>query len=158
MQVIDQVMEEDLAATGPGESVVNMDVTADGSRVEAKTPQGTRIATPQQNTPVTGPSTASFNRAAPLRSSSYAGALKTEPTDWHLEFFLNGEKLDIDDTIYGAIYKHKHAAGFSGVNDFITTPVIKFRKVEGPLPTKEVAAESSSAIAPSPLPDRKSVV
>lgn len=150
--VIDQVMEEDLAATGPSESVVNMDVTADGSRVEAKTPQGTRIATPQQNIPVTGPSTATFSRIAPSRSSSYAGALKTEPTDWHLEFFLNGEKLDIHDTIYGAIYKHKHATGLSGVNDFVTTPVIKFRKVEGPLPTKETVAERSSTTASSPLP------
>ncbi|WVQ72803.1 hypothetical protein IAR50_002363 [Cryptococcus sp. DSM 104548] len=154
--VIDQVMEEDLAATGPTESVVNMNVTPDGTRVEAKTPQGTRIATPQQSVPASasagpGPSTSATSRVTPSRtaSGSYAGALKTEPTDWHLEFSLDGKKLDMEDIVYGAVFREKHLAGSAAAADFTTAPTIKFRKVEGPAPVKETKDPSNVASSPA---------
>ncbi|WVO12675.1 hypothetical protein L204_100280 [Cryptococcus depauperatus] len=150
--MIDQLMQDGLGASGPSDTVVNMDVTADGSRVEAKTPQGTRIATPSQNTPANGVHTSASDSRGPSRQSSYAGALRAPPADWHLEFFLNGEKLSMEDTIYGALYRGKHATSGISSSDFLVTPTINFRKVDGPPPVKAANDEVSPASVKSALP------
>nr|XP_018262246.1 E3 ubiquitin-protein ligase TRIP12 [Kwoniella dejecticola CBS 10117]OBR84404.1 E3 ubiquitin-protein ligase TRIP12 [Kwoniella dejecticola CBS 10117] len=147
-EVFEDEMEEELAR--PTESVVNMNVAPDGSRVEAKTPEGTRIATPQQIPPGTaaaGPSTGSGGASTP-KGSSYAGALKTAPSDWHIEFNINGNKLSLEDTLYGAVHRNQaaisggDAAAYGGIYNMPVT--IKFRKVEGP------AKHDGPAEAPSP--------
>ncbi|ORX37302.1 hypothetical protein BD324DRAFT_642187 [Kockovaella imperatae] len=135
----EEVYEDDLEDDmGPQpEKVVNMSVAADGSQVEAKTPEGTRIATPNPHQGA-GPS-----GAATPRTASYAGAVKTLPSDFHLEFTLDGNKLSLNDTIYGAA--HKYQRGANGVNIHGPPVVVKFRKVDGPRP------EANDAIdAPSP--------
>ncbi|KAK6908083.1 hypothetical protein I203_102084 [Kwoniella mangroviensis CBS 8507] len=148
-EVFEEEMEEELAR--PTESVVNMSVAADGSRVEAKTPEGTRIATPQQNpqaaTATSGPGPSASGAATP-RGSSYAGAVKTAPTDWHLEFNINGNKLSLNDTLYGAVHRNQDSisgggsAGYGGIYNMPVT--IKFKKVEGP------AKSDAPVEAPSP--------
>ncbi|WWC70865.1 uncharacterized protein I206_104817 [Kwoniella pini CBS 10737] len=147
-EVFEDEMEEEL--TRPTESVVNMNVVADGTRVEAKTPEGTRIATPQQNPPAVAASgsNADTGGASTPRGSSYAGAVKTAPSDWHLEFNINGNKLSLDDTLYGAVHRNQNAisggnsAAYGGIYNLPVT--IKFRKVAGP------AKNDGAAEAPSP--------
>lgn len=72
--------------------------------------------------------------------SSYAAALKTKPTDWHLEFSMDDHILPLDLTIYGAIHQHemRKKNGASPLN-MIWQGVytIKFKKVAGPTPTPE---------------------
>jgi E3 ubiquitin-protein ligase TRIP12 len=134
-------MEEELIR--PTEKVVNMSVApgelhathtaevqltqADGSRVEAKTPEGTRVATPSQ----AGLASQAGPSAGTPRSASYAGAVKTAPVDWHLEFSLGGQPVSLEDTIYGAVHKSKGGpASLGGVHG--AAVVLRFKKVDGP--------------------------
>lgn len=150
-------MEEELAR--PTEKVVNMSVApgklswydaggganrTDGSRVEAKTPEGTHIATPSQAAASGSQPMPTTSGAGTPRTASYAGAVKTAPVDWHLQFSLNGKAVSLEDTIYGAV--HKSAAASSGANVPNTVggvygaPVIlKFKKVDGPAPTSKLS-------------------
>ncbi|WVQ96417.1 hypothetical protein IAU59_003522 [Kwoniella sp. CBS 9459] len=149
-EVFEEDMEEEI--TRPTESVVNMSVAADGSRVEAKTPDGTRIATPQQNPSgqaAAGPSAA----ISGLPGSSYAGAVKTAPSDWHLEFFIGGNKLSLDDTIYGAVHKNQDSVPDGGYGGVYNSPVtIKFKKVDGPAQTKAPLDAPTPASVESSFP------
>lgn len=125
-------------------------LTGDGSRVEAKTPDGTRIATPNQ----AGGSAPGASSGTP--TASYAGALKAPPTDWHLEFSLNGSVLSQEDTIYGAV--HKMAQSSANPSSVFSLPVtFKFRKVDGPAPSSsesllcfQLTLENPPIDAPSP--------
>lgn len=146
VQVYEEDMEEELAR--PMEKVVNMSVAsgrfctrstfarcsllADGTRVEAKTPEGTRIGTPNQSATAgaAGPS-----GGVTPRTASYAGAVKTTPSDWHLEFTLNGKEVSLGDTIYGAVHKCQDGTAASGSNmgGVHGMPVLfKFKRVDGP--------------------------
>ncbi|WVF68897.1 hypothetical protein IAT40_003670 [Kwoniella sp. CBS 6097] len=149
-EVFEEDMEEEIAR--PTESIVNMSVAPDGSRVEAKTPEGTRIATPQQNAPgqaAAGPSAA----ASGVPGSSYAGAVKTAPSDWHLEFFVGGNKLSLDDTIYGAVHRNQDSIPDGGYGGVYNSPVtINFKKVEGPAQTKPPLDAPSPASVESSFP------
>jgi E3 ubiquitin-protein ligase TRIP12 len=137
-EVFEEDMDEELLP--PTEKVVNMSMAADGSRVEAKTPDGTRIATPNQASTSKTAAT-----ATPTRTGSYAGALKSAPTDWHLEFSINGHVLALEDTIYGAVHKMSNRDS-APVNVFNLPVTFKFRKVEGPPPPPKDAPMD----APSP--------
>ncbi|BEJ17896.1 hypothetical protein CspHIS471_0701640 [Cutaneotrichosporon sp. HIS471] len=156
-EVFDEEMEEELAARRPTEKVVNMSVApggcsssvqayeSDGSRVEAKTPDGTRIATPNQAAAESGGAGSS---ATPTQTGSYAGAVKTTPVDWHLEFSVDGQTLRITDTIYGAV--HKYAKNSPTPGSAFTLPVtFKFRKVDGPLPKDDEQEASNDAPSPA---------
>lgn len=109
----------------------------DGSKVEAQTPDGRRVATPNPATKdVPSPT---VPRPAASRAS-YAAALKAKPTDWHLEFSMDDHVLPLDLTIYGAIHQHemRQKAGplppslvWQGVY------TIKFKKVAGPQPSPD---------------------
>jgi E3 ubiquitin-protein ligase TRIP12 len=110
---------------------------SDGSKVEAKTPQGTRVATPnplaQQRPNLGSPSTS--------RTASYAAALKAKPVDWHLEFSIDDRPIALDTTIYGAFYQHevRKAAGSPILPSQIWSGMytVKFKKVLGPAPAPE---------------------
>lgn len=128
----------------------------DGSKVEAQTPDGTRVATPSQAppssaapaaatpTPAAGAGASGQGGTATPRTASYAGAVKTAPTEWHLEFTYEGNEVVPDDTVYGIVHKNqaKSAAGATGtlpgsMGVFGATAVFKYKKVPGPLPTGE---------------------
>lgn len=161
-EVFEDEMEEELARR-PTEKVVNMSMasgesrvmpmlTLDGSRVEAKTPDGTRIQTPNQAAAESNAvaTTSGGGSGTPSRGNSYAGAVKTAPTDWHLEFSINGEPLSLEDTIYGAVHKHSRS-GSSSAHVFGLPVSLVFRKVEGPVPTKPQDAPSPGS-ASSQMP------
>ena len=117
----------------------------DGSRIEVKTPDGTRVATPS-GAPPTGSSSAA-PAATPTgapgsggsmtpRTASYAGAVKTAPTDFHLTFHLDGKQVDIRDTVYGIVHKHHQNHSTPGPSvPFGSSVNLMWRKVDGPAPT-----------------------
>lgn len=103
----------------------------DGFKVEAQTPDGIRVTTPNVLPNSTPQSSA---------RTSYAAALKTKPTDWHLEFSMDDQILPLDLTIYGAIHQHEmrkkpgtipQSLVWQGVYN------VTFKKVSGPTPTPE---------------------
>lgn len=112
--------------------------SSDGSRVEAQTPDGTRVTTPNPTKPN---STVPTPRGTLGTRASYAAALKTKPSDWHLEFSMDDHKLPLDLTIYGAIHQHeaRKKAGHVITPSMIWQNVysVKFKKVPGPAPTSE---------------------
>lgn len=122
---------------------------AGGSKVEAKTPDGTRIGTPVQASGSTAPgSSLSASPSRPTSAaggastssaagSSYASALRSTPSDWHLEFSLNGKPIALDATIYGAIHRSEQGnAVATGLQRGIWSGVytVTFKKVPGPAP------------------------
>ncbi|KIJ55771.1 hypothetical protein M422DRAFT_152050 [Sphaerobolus stellatus SS14] len=132
-----EVFEDDVDADASvTETTITLNVADDGSKVEAQTPDGTRIATPNlsKETPTRPSSSAA--------KTSYAAALKAKPNDWHLEFSMDDHVLPLDLTIYGAVYQHEARKAASG------TPLnpsmlwsgiytIKFKKVPGPAPPSD---------------------
>jgi len=116
------------------------DPSTDGSKVEAQTPDGTRVGTPGviKDTPVPTP------RGGPSSKGSYAAALKTKPSDWHLEFSMDDHILPLDLTIYGAIHQHELRKKAAGSTSSLPSSLlwqsiytIKFKKVPGPAPSPE---------------------
>lgn len=102
----------------------------DGTKVEAQTPDGTRVATPSISAG-TGPRSSSSK-------ISYASALKAKPQDWHLEFSMDDHILPLDLTIYGAMHQHemrKNAGPVSSAVIWQGIYTVKFKKVPGPLPS-----------------------
>ena len=104
---------------------------SDGSKVEAQTPDGTRVGTPSATS-----KEQILARTAPPSKASYAAALKAKPTDWHLEFSMDDHTLPLDLTIYGAIHQHeiRKKTGAATSLNMIWQGVytVKFKKVPGP--------------------------
>ncbi|QRV73957.1 HECT-domain (ubiquitin-transferase) [Ceratobasidium sp. AG-Ba] len=151
------------------DKTVSVALTDDGTKVEAQTPDGTRVATPN-------PVQALERQPAGTPSSSgskfsYATALKSKPTDWHLEFSMDDRVLPLDMTIYGAVHHHEsRRAAASGSTSGPSAGIaalgapslwqgvytVKYKKVPGPppaqsgsrvesVPTSESALSSDSA-------------
>lgn len=102
--------------------------------MEAQTPDGTRVATPnllKEVPPGTQP-TSSQSKV------SYAAALKNKASDWHLEFSMDDHVLPLDLTIYGAIHQHeaRKNSGATASSSAIWQGVypVKFRKIMAPAP------------------------
>lgn len=105
--------------------------------MEAQTPEGTRVATPNsfKDTP-----TVSTGRFGVASKSTYAAALKAKPVDWHLEFSMDDHVLPLDLTIYGAIHQQemrKKSGNQPSSSMWQGVYTVKFRKVNGPPPGPE---------------------
>ncbi|PWY98154.1 hypothetical protein BCV70DRAFT_165703 [Testicularia cyperi] len=156
--------------TTGADKTINLDVEKEGGKVIAKTPDGTRIATPSNGTgtprpgesstsPGAGAAAGSSSSASPSKqapssssSSSYASALQKKPTDWHLEFSLGSQELTLDTTIYGAVHKFETGQTAGGApSRYIWGNVytIKFRKVSGATAKENGGATPEPASAPS---------
>lgn len=138
---------------------VNFEVAADGSRVNASTPDGTRIQTPvPAKSPAATAGTMSARGGAGTRSGlstptvqssgaaagsqpaagrSYAAALRAPPADWHLEFFMGDRPISLATTIFGACYQREvqnnSSAGARGIWHNVYS--VTFKKVPGPPPS-----------------------
>ncbi|KDQ11912.1 hypothetical protein BOTBODRAFT_113824 [Botryobasidium botryosum FD-172 SS1] len=148
----DEVFEDDLdASPSQGEKTVSLAVHDNGRKVEAQTPDGTRVATPNpaaKDTPTPGPS-----------KSSYASAVKASPTDWHLEFSMDDRVLPLDMTIYGAIHQHeaRRQPPVHPSNLWSGQYSVKYKKVPGPPPTVPAANETEAMDrSSSPIPSTAS--
>jgi E3 ubiquitin-protein ligase TRIP12 len=130
--------------TSISDKTVTLSVAEDGSKVEAQTPDGTRVTTPNPSASISQgvPSSSRPNSSRP----SYASALKTKPTDWHLEFAMDDHVLPLDLTIYGAIHQHEMRKKTGPVPPSLFWQgvyTIKFKKVPGPAPASDNGSESS---------------
>lgn len=167
----DEYEDEDIIEEGPmpgmesagssADRTIHLDVAQDGSKVEAKTPDGTRVATPINELSRSAPTSSS----TPITTSkaSYASALQKRPIDWHLEFQMEGQNISLDSTIYSAIHRYEKerqnseqsSSGSTG-NSAASTPryiwsntyTVKYRKVPGPVPSTK-AETATSALAKS---------
>lgn len=127
----------------------------DGSKVEAQTPEGTRVGTPSA---APGSSKGSGSRGWPSGKGSYASALKAKQTDWHLEFSMDDHPLPLDLTIYGAIHQHELRKKKGGPGSALPPHLlwqgvytIKFKKVPGPAGgTGEAAEPVARSRSPTP--------
>lgn len=174
------IVQDDLDAPPPSqteERPVNFEVAADGSRINASTPDGTRVQTPQPGASSTksaatgsssllastrpshvsrsSASTPSTSTAPPPTGRSYAAALKSAPSDWHLEFSMGGKTIDFETTIFGAVYQHEvrsgNANGIRGVWHNVYN--VTFKKVPGPPPTPEDRSTPEPHSFETALPD-----
>ncbi|KAG9103694.1 Ubiquitin fusion degradation protein 4 [Ceratobasidium sp. 370] len=151
------------------DKTVSVALTDDGTKVEAQTPDGTRVATPNPSAALERQSTGTPSSSA--SKFSYAAALKSKPTDWHLEFSMDDHVLPLDTTIYGAVHHHEArraaaAAATTGSTSgpsagiaALSTPslwqgvyTVKYKKVLGPPPTQsgsriEAVPTSESALS-----------
>ncbi|KAK7025056.1 ubiquitin fusion degradation protein 4 [Favolaschia claudopus] len=118
------------------DKTVTLSVAEDGSKVEAQTPDGTRVATPSLKDGQPSPLP-----RAPATRVSYASALKAKPTDWHLEFSMDDQ-----------MRKKTGALPPNLIWQGVYT--VKFKKVPGPLPSTDARQEngegSSKSRSPSP--------
>lgn len=155
----DEYDDEDIIEDGPmpgmepagstADRTIHLNVAKDGSKIEAKTPDGTRVATPINELSRSAPSSSS----TPISASraSYASALQKKPIDWHLQFSMEGHDISFDSTIYSAIHRFEKQRGEQSGSAASTstgaapryiwsnTYTIKFKKVAGPVPTvKEI--------------------
>lgn len=120
------------------DKTVTLSVAEDGTKVEAQTPDGTRVATP--NPAASMSHTTSSSRPSGSSRPSYASALKTKPIDWHLEFAMDDHVLPLDLTIYGAIHQHEMRKQTGPVPPSLFWQgvyTIKFKKVPGPAPAAD---------------------
>ncbi|KAJ7739810.1 ubiquitin-protein ligase [Mycena metata] len=134
------------------DKTVTLSIAEDGSKVEAQTPDGTRVATPslKDGQPSSAPRTAAAR-------ASYASALKAKPTDWHLEFSMDDQTLPLDLTIYGAMHQHEMRKKTGALPPNLIWQgvyTVKFKKVPGPPPATDVRTDgaegSSKSRSPSP--------
>ncbi|EKM81670.1 hypothetical protein AGABI1DRAFT_54559 [Agaricus bisporus var. burnettii JB137-S8] len=150
-----EVVNEEDTDHSVTEKTVTVNVAEDGSKIEAQTPDGTRIATPS--------SSVKGGQMTPTRTSrsartSYAAALKAKPNDWHLEFSMDDHILPLDLTVYGAIHQHEMRKKTGSLLPSMIWQgiyTIKFKKVAGPQPLTEDDTSRSRPTAPSlsSLPD-----
>ncbi|KAI0091468.1 hypothetical protein BDY19DRAFT_983799 [Irpex rosettiformis] len=131
---------------------------SDGSKVVAQTPEGTRVATPN---PAKAPMLSASTRGSNLGRPSYAAALRTKPSDWHLEFSMDDHKLPLDLTIYGAI--HQQEARRKATQTIPPSMIwqgvynVKFKKVPGPYRAPEGRGDDVSSRSKSPSPSLSSL-
>lgn len=157
----------DDANTSGEDRPVNFEVADDGSRVNASTPDGTRIQTPVPAS-TSGHTPASSRLAAPgsgqtssrgatalSAARSYAAALKSAPADWHLEFSMNDKDIPLDTTIFGAVYQHELRSGnqTSARGIWQNVYTVAFKKVAGPPRALKVYGALTSPNLESTLPE-----
>lgn len=141
-----EVLDDEDPDNSVTERTITVNVAEDGSRIEAQTPDGTRVATPN--------SAARDGQSTPTRASrsartSYAAALKAKPTDWHLEFSMDDHILPLDLTIYGAIHQHEMRKKTGSLPPSMIWQgiyTVKFKKVSGPQPSPEGTSVRSSSL------------
>ncbi|PYH93051.1 hypothetical protein BO71DRAFT_9064 [Aspergillus ellipticus CBS 707.79] len=151
-------------------TAVNMEVASSG-KVTARKEDGTRVATPSQSTPASKSSTSAPGSAlnpaggsslamAGRPFSSYAAAMASIPTDWHIEFSVDGEPVSNETTIYRAVHHNRQHADPSARNVWSSVHTVKFRRASGPPPpepstltqgTSKAAAKHDSDEMPSSL-------
>ncbi|KAF7596261.1 Ubiquitin fusion degradation protein 4 [Aspergillus hancockii] len=150
MDDLDDDLSEDNA---PDPTAVNMEVASSG-KVTARKEDGTRVATPSQSTPASKssssaasaiPNPAGSNSIATAGRpfSSYAAAMASIPSDWHLEFSVDGKPIYGDTTIYRAVHHNRQLSDPSGRNVWSAVHTVKFKRVPGPPPPEPTALASS---------------
>lgn len=141
--IVDE-LEQGVDEDAPDPSAVNMEVAA-GGQVLAREEDGTRVSTPSrlasslQGGPLpsrgfpSGLSRSLFSR--PGQSMSYSAAVQSTPSDWHMEFSVDGKPLSGDTTVYHALTSNRSEIN-RGRSIWSNTSIINFKRMPGP-PSKE---------------------
>ncbi|KAL3488843.1 hypothetical protein BJX62DRAFT_169800 [Aspergillus germanicus] len=124
-------------------SAVNMEVASSG-KVTARKEDGTRVSTPSQSTPVSKSSSGSRSSHAAAGGSlamagrpfSYAAVMASPPSDWHIEFSIDGQPVSSDTTIYRAVHHNRQHLDPQGKNVWSAIHTVNFRRVPGPPPAE----------------------
>jgi len=161
--IVDDLDDEDETEESDS-TAVNLEVASSG-KVTARQDDGTRIATPTQGSTPTKPTTQkpySSEMARSLlsqlsgRAMSYAAALQSTPQDWHLEFYVNGQHITNETTIYRAVHQMQTSSGeVASRNFWSSVHSISIKKVAGPPPAESDTLHSNpepAPLSPSGLP------
>ncbi|OJZ91067.1 hypothetical protein ASPFODRAFT_29487 [Aspergillus luchuensis CBS 106.47] len=153
-------LEDDLSDDNVHDpTAVNMEVASSG-KVTARKEDGTRVATPSQTTPASKSSASASSSAQnpPGGSSlamagrpfaSYAAAMASIPTDWHIEFSVDGEPVSNETTIYRAVHHNRQHAEPNARNVWSAVHTVKFRRAPGPPPPEpSTLTQGSSGSTP----------
>ncbi|KAL4782441.1 hypothetical protein BJX76DRAFT_289833 [Aspergillus varians] len=133
-------------------SAVNMEVASSG-KVTARKEDGTRVSTPSQSTPVSkssaGPrsslnSAGNGSLAMSGRPFSYAAVMASPPSDWHIQFSIDGQSVSSDSTIYRAVHHNRHLDP-NGRNVWSAIHTVNFKRVAGPPPAEPSTLTSSAS-------------
>ncbi|KAI9726758.1 MAG: Ubiquitin fusion degradation protein 4 [Chrysothrix sp. TS-e1954] len=144
--------EEELNDEAAEPTAVNMEVGNTG-KVVAREDDGTRISTPQAASttrPVSSRPAFSSGLAQSLymsstRPMSYSAAVQAPPTDWHLQFTVNGHRISSDTTIYRAVHSSfVDTESQANFNTWSGVHTINFRRVPGPAPAENTSTTSRS--------------
>lgn len=162
--LVDEFEEELETQERPDPSAVSMEVGSSG-KVTARDEDGARIGTPAQSQTTTptrlappGRSSSTLARSLlaslPSRSMSYAAAAQAMPTDWHLEFSVNGQPISSSTTIYRAVHNSQPAdADRHGRSTWNAIHTINLKRVPGPAPPETgIISNASEPSAISGLP------
>ncbi|SGZ20511.1 BQ5605_C021g09283 [Microbotryum silenes-dioicae] len=138
--------ELDPVAAPRDERPVNLEVADDGSKVIAKTADGTRVGTPTLGNSASTPRATPTTSQAPKPRASYAAAVKSEPTDFHLVFSVGGRDVGHDTTVFGAIHALEIANSGTASSEvprnlWHAIHEVRFRRVAGP-PRPEATLQS----------------
>lgn len=148
--IFEDDMDDDMhdAMEHPQEQTVDLSVPDDGSKPEATTPSGTRVATPTNGTSA---AESSKTGDLPPKLGSYAAAVRAPPSDWHFQFLIGDDELSMADTVYGALHRNQAAAaeGKPKQSIFWQQPMIKFRKVDGPAPVVGIQSAAAAPVEPA---------
>lgn len=148
--IFEDDMEDDMhdGLDHPQEQTVDLSMPDDGSKPEATTPSGTRVATPTNGTSA---AESSKTGDLPPKLGSYAAAVRAPPCDWHFQFLIGNEELSMADTVYGALHRNQSAStdGKPKQSIFWQQPVIKFRKVDGPAPVVGIQSAPATIVEPA---------
>ncbi|KAL2811517.1 hypothetical protein BJX63DRAFT_399121 [Aspergillus granulosus] len=132
-------------------SAVNMEVASSG-KVTARKEDGTRVSTPSQSTPMwkssSGPrsplnSAGASSLAMAGRPFSYAAVMASPPSDWHIEFSIDGQPVSSDTTIYRAVHHNRQHLDPQGKNVWSAIHTVNFKRVPGPPPAEPSILTSS---------------
>ncbi|KAG4032646.1 hypothetical protein MFRU_006g01160 [Monilinia fructicola] len=148
-------LEEDMEEDSPVDpTAVNLEVAA-GGKVTARKEDGTRVSTPSQSVPSTSRSSSALQAAQAALSTpttsrpmSYAAAIQSVPSDWHIEFSLGDKVISNETTIYRAVHTmanpsedHSNRSVWSAIHP------IKFRRVPGPPPPEPSSLSQASEVS-----------
>lgn len=152
-------VEEEAGGPAADDALVNVQPTGDGTRMEASTPHGTRIATPQGSRPASAMGMGGSALSALLARSgasssasrmSYAGAVKAAPKDWHLEYYISGQRLSLESTVYGALVSCDPTVASGARSPWHALHSLSFKRVAGPGPASDAAPAAEVKTAPVP--------
>ncbi|THC97504.1 hypothetical protein EYZ11_003038 [Aspergillus tanneri] len=149
-------LEDDLSDDNVHDpTAVNMEVASSG-KVTARKEDGTRVATPSQSTPASK-SSSSATPASAINTgnsslalagrpyASYAAAMASIPSDWHIEFSVDDKAVSSETTIYRAVHHNRQSSDPQARNVWSAVHTVKFRRVPGPPPPEPTSLTSDSS-------------
>ncbi|EPS33830.1 hypothetical protein PDE_08792 [Penicillium oxalicum 114-2] len=149
---LEEELEDEIAADP---TAVNLEVGSSG-KVTARKEDGTQVGTPGHSSSTAKSAPSAADAVSPPTSghgtiatagrpfTSYAAAMASVPQDWHIEFFVDGEPVASDTTVYRAVHHNReHTDESNNKNVWSAIHTVTFRRVPGP-PASEPSTLSAS--------------